>query len=660
MDDLQQDPAGIAGGHEARHRGRHHHRIAHQHIGRGLPHALFRPGHRHHLDRAVERRQIERRAGIAVGPNFHWPGEVRHQFLGRRVRFQPCLRAGVPPGAHLPLNPRQTVDQAAIDVADAHTQLALAKVVALRIGGVIGGQVQDAHIDGGNGDIGDIARRHAIDLDRDIQRAAWGRFRSHLDRGLQGARAGVDPGIGEAQRARRIAPRRHVHGPDHRGGDIGPGPPFIGHRHRDQVFARRHLDRLHRDHPVRQDRDHRGARRTGDDAQHCRVTGFVTGLVQRQLQRVGRRRHIRRRIPARPERRRRFGIAAGVGLADRQFILAPGHRTRHLQRILAQIGSALGHHRAADHGFPVPLAVLLIPLVLRLDPGQFPLDRHRHRGFLRPDGQQVEHRLVPLARHAVEQGLDPDHRTLGQQHRFGAAFHRTARPLGQPHGEPCLQWPVGLARIGDQGGSHRLTVRIRPLAAERFKPRVERGVLAPEHIAGILRQPLCGAQQHLALNRQIGTGGTEQVLRVDRQIGRLTGAQGGVGQGQGKVDAFRQEILDQEGCRRQGRCIRLGQHLEPPLPAWGRCGDGQVEDIAAARIGDELARVFHAVGAFQHGGQGDPGNRLGLRIPRKGCRMHRLADAVGAAFGHQEHVHRGGRFAPFDPPVGQVELGVGQ
>ena len=149
MNNLQQHPRLIAGGHEPRQAGGHYDGIAHQHIIGRLTHARGRPCHRHQPDRAVERRHVKADHHRAIGADFNRALEKRDQFFGRRRRLLAHLRHRVatrPDGAHRPIH---AVDQTAIDIAQLHPQFALAKVIALRIRGLKGGQVQDADIDSG-------------------------------------------------------------------------------------------------------------------------------------------------------------------------------------------------------------------------------------------------------------------------------------------------------------------------------------------------------------------------------------------------------------------------------------------------------------------------------------------------------------------------------
>ena len=205
--------------------------------------------------------------------------EIGHQFLGWGWGSQPCLRPRIPARAHFALCPIHSVNQTAINIANTDAQFTLAKEMILWVGCGKPCQVQNPDIDGGNGDIGGIARLDPIDLDRNRQGPARGNLGGHLNRRGQRPRAGINCGVGQAQRARRVAPCRHIHRPQDGSGNIDARAPFIGHGQRDQVFALRHLNRLHCDQPVRQNGDQRGSGRTRHNPQHRGIAGLIGGLV---------------------------------------------------------------------------------------------------------------------------------------------------------------------------------------------------------------------------------------------------------------------------------------------------------------------------------------------------------------------------------------------
>ena len=101
-------------------------------------------------------------------------------------------------------------------------------------------------------------------------------------------------------------------------------------------------------------------------------------------------------------------------------------------------------------------------------------------------------------------------------------------------------------------------------------------------------------------------GRAEQIAGGNRQFRGVAKTQVSLGQGQLKVDAFGQEILDEEGLGAEGRGVEVGQHVDAPDTARGGGGDGKGEGVAACGIGCHGAGIFHAIGALQDRGQGQP------------------------------------------------------
>ena len=534
--------------------------------------------------------------------------------------------------------------------------------MALRIGGLEPGQVQDAHIHCRDGDIGCLARCHPIHLDCNIQRTARGRFCGHLHRRGQCPRTRIDAGMGQPQGPCRVAARRHVHRPQDRGGHIDPRAPFIGHWQGDQVFAFLHLHGLHGDQPVRQHRHQGGPRRPRHDPQRRCIPRLVGRFVQRQFQCVGRRRGVRRRIPARIELHRR-GRFPAIRALHQDLVGSPGDIRRNLDRRGPQRGFTLGHHLAADHRLPTPVAVALVPLVIVFHAADRPLHRQTHQRLAGINCDDLETRLAALWGNPVEQRFHPDHRFQRRDCLGHRPLYRPARAFGYAHCHSRLQramWVLDL-RQGDR--DRRIARLIRRAALQRGHLRAERLVVASKDIAGERFQTLGGAKQDLTLDGQPCAGGTEQILRRDCQIDRriLPDQQRRIGQRQVEVDPFWQEVLDQEGpgCQRRGFQVR--EHLQPPDAARGASGNRKREYMPArALILDQLAGVFHAVRPLQHRRQRQSfhGGLLGIAGQRG--HIHRFPRPIGTAVGRHENVDRRRSLAALDATVGQVELRVSQ
>ena len=467
--------------------------------------------------------------------------------------------------------------------------------------------------------------------------------------------------MGQTQRTVRrmvgcLSPERTYH----RGRDIGARAPVVGHRQIDQVLARRNLDRLERDQPVRQDRDLRDPGRRCDDAQLRRLADPISGLVERERELVGRGQNIGGRIPSRVEAHRRRGIGAISPLGD-QLIFAPGDRRGDLDRPRAQIGHPIGHARAPGDRLPVPGPVERVPLITRLDPVQNPMHLGRHRRSIGPQRDQREPRLGILGQIAVEHRLDADN-WIGGQHEPGfGALDRTARAFLHPHGKPRLERTgTALARIGQGRGDQGRAAHIGLLGVEHHRRRIEGLIVAREGVTRETGQVLGRRQPHLALGLKARARRAEEIARGEVDLRNVTRRQNAIGQGQVEVDPLGQKILDQQFGRGERRRLRIGENIEPPGAARGLGGNREGGGGATrARLWRDLAGILDAIGAHQHGGQRQTGKRAGRAIAGEYRRIHRLARAIGAAVGGQEKVDRRRGRQPLDTPVGQIELGLG-
>ena len=129
----------------------------------------------------------------------------------------------------------------------------------------------------------------------------------------------------------------------------------------------------------------------------------------------------------------------------------------------------------------------------------------------------------------------------------------------------------------------------------------------------------------------------------------------------GKVDAFGQEILDQQALGGQCGAIGLGPQFQLPGAAGRIAGNGPGQRrTAGTGGGGRQPRRLDAIGAQDDGGQRQVFQRAGLGCAGKQRGVHRFADAIGAAIGGQKHVDRRGRGLALDAAIGQVELGIGQ
>ncbi len=392
----------------------------------------------------------------------------------------------------------------------------------------------------------------------------------------------------------------------------------------------------------------------------ARLVGFG---VQRHFQHVGRGRGIGRDIPAGVEIARGRDIGTILAL-DPDLVTAPGHLCLHLHRRVRQHRLAIGDAGAGGGRLPVPAAVHLIPLVMRLQPVDGPFDLHRHRFQRRIQRDELEPGTAVFRHLAiVEHRLDADHRR-GRRHRRGdLPLDRPPRAFGDADIDPRLQRARHRIVELREGDRHfGLAVLVGAGARiERVVARRNRLVVAAEHIARPGVEAVLGRQPHLTLDGQIRPRRTEQVAGVDGQGRRLVERQHALGQAEVEVDAFGQEILDQHPFAGQRRRVRIAQQIQPPGAA-RRGGRGrQVEHIAAGILAlGQHPGIFHPVRAIEHRRHRQALQRLDLRIARQRGDVDGLAGTVDPAIGGHEHVDRPAGILALDAPVGQVELGVCQ
>ena len=110
------------------------------------------PGDRHHAHGSVEVRQLEVNLGHTVGINLDDPGVQRDRVFDRRVAFHSHATATIAAGAQRASLSAHPVDQPPIKVANLKPHAALGVEPALRIGHLEACHIEDAEVDGRNGD----------------------------------------------------------------------------------------------------------------------------------------------------------------------------------------------------------------------------------------------------------------------------------------------------------------------------------------------------------------------------------------------------------------------------------------------------------------------------------------------------------------------------
>ena len=451
MGDLKQHTRGIPGRKETRQAGGKDHGIAHQNILFRLADTGCGPDHSHQAHSAVEFGHVEGGVGHAVFVHLNGAAEIGDQFFGGWRRLRAHFATGVPAGTDHAHRAVHSVNQTAINIADTHAQFALAEIMFGGIGAFKSCQVQDTDIDGGDGGIGGFTRLHPVHLQRHLHWRARGGFIGHVKGGGQSAIPRIDRRIGQAQRTGGIVTGGHIHRADHGGGDVSTGPPFIGHRQRDQVFTLHHIHHFHINQVVRHHRHQRLARVTGHNAQCGGFAGFIGGFVQRHFQSVRGRGRIGRGIPTGIEigRGRQIGPVATL---HHQFVFAPINRCFDGNGFSVQGSCATGHALAGLDFFPVPVAVLLIPLITGLNPVHGPFYLHWCLGLVFINRDDLERGGRAFGHNIVKQRLDADHRAIGGKALGDAALNRTARAFGNTHGKPRFQRLACCFNIGEGHG----------------------------------------------------------------------------------------------------------------------------------------------------------------------------------------------------------------
>ncbi len=128
-----------------------------------------------------------------------------------------------------------------------------------------------------------------------------------------------------------------------------------------------------------------------------------------------------------------------------------------------------------------------------------------------------------------------------------------------------------------------------------------------------------------------------------------------------EVEPLRLEVLHQERRLGERRALHVGIDADPPGAAHRVRGKIDRRDVAAeAFVGERDAALLLAVRPRDDRGQGHVLDRAGGRVADERRGVDRLADAVDAALGGQEHVERLRRLAAFDAAVGQVHRRLGE
>ena len=127
------------------------------------------------------------------------------------------------------------------------------------------------------------------------------------------------------------------------------------------------------------------------------------------------------------------------------------------------------------------------------------------------------------------------------------------------------------------------------------------------------------------------------------------------------INAFWQEILNQERLRAESGGIKVGIDRQAPPSARGGFRYGEVKHMAPRpHVIGQGADVFHPVRPRQNAGQRQAFDGHLLGIARQCRDMNRFAHTVCATIRGHEYIHRRWGLCPLNPAIGQVKFWIGQ
>jgi hypothetical protein len=225
--------------------------------------AVLVVGDGHQPELSDEVGDVEGDLRFALVVELHRTAEQRHG--ARRHDVETADLTGVAAGPDAAEFVGPGVEQSAIVVAHRDAEAALAEIVLGRIGCLVARELEDALVDGGQGDERLLAGLQIGHLHRHFDALA-GRYllrRCDLDGERAQGRIEAQPRGTDRARGRALGGRRQrPPGGDQR---IGAGAPFGLHRDFDRRAAGRHLHRLRGDDAVGGDGDQR---LTGERCRH--------------------------------------------------------------------------------------------------------------------------------------------------------------------------------------------------------------------------------------------------------------------------------------------------------------------------------------------------------------------------------------------------------
>ena len=497
----------------------------------------------------------------------------------------------------------------------------------------------------------------ARELDRQGQVLARARPLRRLQGDPEAAPLPVHREPRQTQRPARQALGRLVEGPVGGGHQVGARAPLGLHRDADRGAALRHADLQGLVHAVADDHQAGLTLERRAELGPQGVAGRVGGLVEGQVEEVGRLRGLGA-APAHLEAEAR-GRLRGARGRDLQPIAAEAHRRLDPARAGGlEVDGAAGDAPGGLDRLERPAPVRPVPLVGGVDPRQGP--GHARPGEERPVGVRQHHveardpALLQIGE-ALAQGED---RARREDRQGQAARQRPAAGLADRQGDLRLQRPRGRNRgHRHRDGGAALPVR-GGMVLQFLGGRLDRLVVETD---GIGLKPLDAARRgrlhgHAARHVEIGARGAVEVAGGDVDLRGLAPVQGRLPGLEGHLQPLGDVILHEEaGLADRGRLrVRVGG--DPPRAVHRPRQERQRQRPAAEPlVGHRDAPVLDAVRPLDHQGQRQVRHGGAAGIAQQGRELDGLARAVDPALREQVGVEAAGLRPSLHAAVGEVE-----
>ena len=632
-----------------------HYWVPHRQRGLRSPHARTAECDRHHAQFAFEIGDFDTNLSLSVGADFYRPLKQRHG--ARRNDRQAVAAHGVAAASDDARLPLRTVEQMAVIVADFHGEASLAEIILCRIGRNEAGQLQDALIDGRDGEIDLLARHAASHRYRQIDGLPRRYFRRQFQADVQQMRSRIDTDPGQPDCSDRQMPLAAIRGPVERSQDIGAATPVGGNGNLHRRAVARHVDL-----PGFKDLvtghhqpDLAGKRR--NNAQASSIPDLGAFILDSDLDLVGGVGCTGCRHPSGAETEHRHCLA--VGRFDDKAIIAPIELSRqHRWAIRRHVDIARVDGLIRVRPVETPAAAGKVPTVMTDAFDQGPAQPRRLWFAVVIDRDQFEACLIALPHlRAFEPRPNANHQAPGADRQTELIAGDPAAGLLQSGCNRCLQGDICWRNDLKLAGHLRMTFRVAGLGFEINLLRFE---LASVHAKPVPLRRLregCGIDRHVHVRFRPQFGGRRPVQEppVDRkrdgianmQLRRLTSHR--------HLEALRHEILHLDRGFADDLAIGIAC-LDPPVAAARGIRQVVIRPKTARRPWRQNAALKnHAVRFDQRQRQRAILYCLTDTVPQQGGRMDPFARPVDAALRVDKRIQRAGGVPPGDPAIGQVE-----